>query len=124
MDLHIEYEQAPPFPLQFLEAKGLPLSYVVRDKLRLSKDRHQIQVNPSLTLAGIPEDVFLYRLGNRSALEWIIDQYQVHTDPKTGITSDPNRPEDPEYITRLICQVVTVSLETLRLVRSLPAGFR
>lgn len=42
----------------------------------------------------------------------------------SGITSDPNRPEDPEYTTRLIGQVVTVSLETLRLVRSLPAEFR
>ncbi len=124
MDLHINYEQATPFPLQFLETKGLPLSYAVKDKLRLSKDRRQIQVNPSLTLAGIPEEVFGYRLGNRSALEWIIDQYQVYTDPKSGIISDPNRPDDPEYITRLICQVVTVSLESLRLIRCLPPEFR
>ena len=42
------------------------------------------------------------RLGNRSALEWVIDQYQVSTDKRSGITSDPNRPDDPEYIVRLI----------------------
>jgi predicted helicase len=40
--------------------------------------------------------------GNRSALEWVIDQYQVSTDKRSGITNDPNRPDDPPYIVRLI----------------------
>ena len=91
--------------------------------MRLSKDKTSIAVNPSLTLAGIPEKPTDYRLGNRSALEWVIDQYQVYTD-RTGIRSDPNRPDDPEYIVRLIGQVVTVSLESLRLIRCLPPEFR
>src|SRR5882724_6414845 len=47
----------------------------------------------SLTLRGIPPAAFDYRLGNRSALEWIIDQYRVSTDPRSGITNDPNPPE-------------------------------
>jgi hypothetical protein len=51
-----------------------------------------------LTLAGIPPETFQYRLGNRSALEWVIDQYQVTEDKKSGIRSDPNRENDPEYI--------------------------
>ena len=55
-------------------------------------------------------------MGNRSALDWIIDQYQVSTDKRRGITNDPNRADDPEYIVRLIGQVTTVSLETVRLV--------
>jgi predicted helicase len=63
--------------------------------------------------------VFEYRLGNRSALDWIIDQYQVSTDKRSGITNDPDRAEDPEYIVRLIGQVITVSLETVQLVRRL-----
>jgi predicted helicase len=58
-------------------------------------------------------------MGNRSALEWIIDQYQVSTDKRSGITNDPNRPEDAQYIVRLIGQVITVSLETTKLVSSL-----
>jgi predicted helicase len=62
-------------------------------------------VNDTLTLAGIPPDVFEYRLGNRSALDWVIDQYQVSTDKRSGIVSDPNRPDDPEYIVRLVGQV-------------------
>ena len=58
-------------------------------------------------------------LGNRSALEWVIDQYQVATDKRSGIVNDPNREDDPEYIVRLIGQVISVSLETVRLVREL-----
>ena len=58
-------------------------------------------MNPSLTLAGIPPEAFEYRLGNRSALEWVIDQYQVSTDKRSGITSDPNREDEPQYIVGL-----------------------
>ena len=76
--------------------------------------------NSFLTLTGIPPETYEYRLGNRSALDWIIDQYQVSTDKRSGITNDPNREDDPEYILRLIGQVITVSLETVKLVKSLP----
>ena len=72
------------------------------------------------TLHGIPPETFEYRLGNRSALEWVIDQYQVSTDKRSGITNDPNRPDDPEYIVRLLGQVITVSLETVKVVKGLP----
>ena len=73
-----------------------------------------------LTLDGIPPETFAYRLGNRSALEWVVDQYQVSTDKRSGITNDPNRPDDPEYILRLLGQVITVSLETVKIVKALP----
>ena len=91
--------------------------------MRLSKDKLRLTVNPSLTLAGIPPEIFEYRLGNRSALEWVIDQYQVNTDKRSGITSDPNREDDPQYIVRLVGQVVRVSLETVKIVKSLPPQF-
>jgi len=91
--------------------------------MRLSKDKLRLAVNSSLTLAGIPPEVFEYRLGNRSALEWVVDQYQVSTDKRSGITSDPNREDDPEYIVRLVGQVVRVSLETVKIVGGLPGEF-
>ena len=72
-------------------------------------------------MKGIPPETYEYRLGNRSALEWVIDQYQVSTDKRSGITNDPNRADDPEYIVRLIGQVITVSLETTKIVNALPA---
>jgi len=61
-----------------------------------------------------------YRLGNRSALEWVIDQYRVNRDVDGEIVSDPNRLDDERYIVRLIGQVVHVSVETLKVIRKLP----
>jgi predicted helicase len=59
-------------------------------------------------------------LGSFAQFGWIIDQYQVSTDKRSGITNDPNRPDDPDYILRLIGQVITVSLETVKTVHLLP----
>ncbi|MCA9998468.1 MAG: hypothetical protein KDE56_22050, partial [Anaerolineales bacterium] len=79
-----------------------------------------LKVNDFLTLANIPPQVFDYKLGNRSALDWVIDQYQIKTDPRSGITNDPNNLDDETYILRLIKQVITVSLETVAIVSNLP----
>ena len=83
--------------------------------------RRSIKYNDFLALAGIPAKALEYRLGNRSALEWVIDQYRVKTDQRSGIVNDPNRPDDEEYIVRLIGKVITVSLETVEIVEGLPA---
>lgn len=72
-----------------------------------------------LILSGTRLEAYEYRLGNRSALEWVIDQYRVSTDKRSGIVNDPNRSDDPEYIGRLIGQAVTVSIETVKLAREL-----
>ncbi|MFH0794785.1 MAG: type ISP restriction/modification enzyme, partial [bacterium] len=121
-ELHVNYEKLEPWALEFVETPGKPLSYRVEDKMRLNKDKTSLKVNPSLTLAGIPPETCKYRLGNRSALEWVVDQYQVSEDKKTGARSDPNRPDDPEYIVRLVGQVVRVSLETVKIVEGLPGS--
>jgi predicted helicase len=83
-------------------------------KMKLAKDKQSLCVNDSLTVTEIPPDTFEYRLGSRSALEWIVDQYQVKGD------SDPNREDDPGYILRLVGQVVRVSAETVAIVKLLP----
>jgi predicted helicase len=121
--LHLDYEKLDPYPLKWIETPGVPLSYRVEDKMRLSKDKTTLAVNPSLTLAGIPPETFQYRLGNRSALDWVIDQYQVSEDKRSGIKSDPNREDDPEYIVRLVGQVVRLSVETVRIVNGLPGEY-
>ena len=89
--------------------------------MKLSKDKRSLIYNDFLTLSGIPPEVFEYRLGNRSALEWIIDQYQVRTDKRSGITNDPNRDDDPQYIVWLIGQVVSASADTMKLAGVLSA---
>jgi predicted helicase len=88
--------------------------------MRLSKDKTTLIYNDFLTLSEIPKETYDYRLGNRSALEWVVDQYQVSTDKRSGITNDPNRADDPQYIVRLIGQVISVSLETVGIVSALP----
>jgi predicted helicase len=98
--------------------KETPVNWRV-EKMRLTPNKEVIVVNEWLTLEGIPQECFIYRLGNRSALEWIIDQYQVSEDKRSGIMSDPNREDDPEYVVRLVGRVVTVSVETVRLVDEL-----
>jgi predicted helicase len=116
-DLHVKYEEQREYLLERVE-KGR-LNWRV-EKMRLSKDKATLVYNDFLTLKGIPPETYEYRLGNRSALEWVIDQYQVSTDKRSGIVNDPNRAGDPEYIVRLIGQVITVSLETMKLVKALP----
>ena len=118
-EFHIGYEKEPGYMLTMVENPDKPLDWRV-EKMRLSKDKTQIRYNDFLTLDNIPLEAFEYRLGNRSALEWVIDQYRVKTDKRSGIVNDPNRDDDPEYIVRLIKQVITVSLETVKIVKSLP----
>lgn len=119
-ELHLNYETLTPYPLDYQWASGKPISYAVHDKMRLNRDKTALIVNPSLTLAGIPKAAFDYKLGNRSALEWVIDQYQVKTDKRSGITSDPNRySDDPEYIVKLVGRVARVSIETMEIVAGL-----
>ena len=118
-EIHVHYEKQPEYKLTKREKAGEKLNWRVT-KMRLSKDKTTLIYNDFLTLSDIPKETYDYRLGNRSALEWIIDQYQVSTDKRSGITNDPNRADDPQYILRLIGQVIAVSLETVKIVRSLP----
>ena len=118
-DLHVNYETQPEYKLTWIEEESAKVHYRV-DKMVLAKDKTKIKYNDFLTLAGIPPEVFEYRLGNRSALEWIIDQYQVSPNKRSGITNDPNRADDPQYIVHLIGKIITVSLATIKLVKSLP----
>jgi predicted helicase len=121
--MHVGCEQLEPYPLKGAEKPGVPYSLVVANKMKLNKGKTELRVNDALTLVGIPPEVFQYRLGNRSALDWVIDQYQVSEDKRSRIVSDPNRPDDPGYIVRLVGQVVRVSVDTRRLVAGLPAEF-
>ena len=119
-DLHINYESVPKCDkLKHIETPGMPIDWRV-EKMRLSKDKTQLKYNDYLTLDGIPVEVYDYRLGNRSALEWVVDQYRVKTDKRSGIVNDPNRAEQPRYIVDLIGRVITVSLETVKIVEGLP----
>ena len=119
-ELHVNYESQPEYDkLKLVQNPNVPLNWRV-EKMKLSKDKTALVYNDFLTLDGIPAKAYDYRLGTRSALEWVINQYCVKTDKRSGIVNDPNRADDPEYIVRLLGQVIGVSLETVDIVEGLP----
>ena len=130
--LHLNYEREQPFDLDWeIADPERPIDYRV-EKMRPLKRVpspdgdyrifDSLEYNNTLTLRGIPAEAFRYRLGTRSALEWVVDQYQVKTDKRSGIVSDPNAwSDDPHYIVNLVGRVVAVSMRTVRIVDGLAA---
>ena len=120
-DIHINYETQPQYPnLRHIENPDAPINWIV-EKMKLSRDRTELIYNDFLTITGIPPETYDYRLGTRSALEWVIDQYRIKTDSRSGIINDPNRSApDHRYIVDLIGSVITVSLRTVEIVDALP----
>ncbi len=117
--LHAEYEQQPEYPLEERWKAGAVLDLRV-EKMKFDATAGTIAYNTWLTLVGVPPEVERYRLGHKSALGWVIDQYRVTTDARSGIVNDPNREDDPRAILRLLGQVIYVSVETVRIIESLP----
>ena len=119
-DLHVNYESVPKYDgLKAIETPDMQVDWRV-EKMRLSKDKTQLKYNDFLTLDGIPIEVYDYQLGTRSAVEWIINQYCVKIDKRSGIKNDPNRVDEPQYIVDLIGRVITVSLKTVEIITGLP----
>ena len=122
-DLHVNYESVTKYEeLTLKENPDTPLNWRV-EKMAFQNDKTEIRYNDFLTIEGIPPEVFSYRLGSRSALEWIIDQYCVTVDARSEIQNDPNRKDEQEYIVDLIARVVTVSLETVKIINGLPEKY-
>lgn len=77
--------------------------------------------NTDITVTNILNKVYNYIVNGKPAIEWIIDQYNVSIDKKSGILDDPNEfSEDPNYILNLLLSVITVSMKTLGLIDKLP----
>ena len=138
-ELHVGYATSEPWPdLEVTYAPGFdpddPDAWRV-EKMRYPKiddsetgkkveDRTHVLYNRAVTISGIPLRAHDYRLGSRSALDWVLNQYQVTTGKASGIGNDPNdwAAEHGQYrsIFDLLRRVVTVSLRTLDVVDSLP----
>lgn len=132
-DLHLNYENVTPYPLQEILSSPLPHEEKAQyDFFRVNKmsfgarkDRSRIIYNSHITLEGIPASALDYQLTGKSALEWILDRYQVTTHKDSKITNDPNdysrEVGDPRYILDLLKRIVTVSVKTNEIVAALPA---
>jgi predicted helicase len=118
-ELHVGYEDADPYPLNEVEDDAANYEWRV-EKMRFRQNKTAIKYNDFLTLEGIPERAHDYRLGNRSTLDWLVNQYRVRTYKRYDITHDPNDPNNKWYIVDLIKRVTTVSIKTVDIVEGLP----
>ena len=121
-NLHLNYESVPPY-------EGVEVIYKTSNpSYKVTKMKHPrrgvldtIVFNHDITITNIPEKAYEYIVNGKSAIEWIIDQYQVKTDKKSCITDDPNLySENEKYIFNLLLSIINVSVQTVDLVNSLP----
>ncbi|MEE1651070.1 type ISP restriction/modification enzyme [Brachybacterium sp. J144] len=133
--LHADYVDAELYPLTVKGGEQPPMGgeadYYRVEKIRFPSGRKAadapdaLVLNPNLTVTGIPEEAYRYQLGSRSAIEWVMRQYQVSTDKASGIVNDPNQwgleHGNPRYILDLLQKVVTVSVRTVEITENLPA---
>ncbi|WP_415854026.1 DEAD/DEAH box helicase [Sinomonas sp. G460-2] len=132
-ELHIGYEDVERYPLTERET-GLGLDADAYAKYAVTKmryggkagawDKSTVVYNGHITVEGIPSEAHRYMLGSRSAVDWILERYQVKTDKASGIVNDPNdwsrEHHQPRYIIDLLEKIVTVSVETVGIVEGLP----
>ena len=129
MDLHLNYEEVPVYDGVEITPLVNPSYKVTKMKFAKKRDENGKSVNDlstiifnsDITISNIPKKAYEYVVNGRSAIEWIIDQYQVKTDKKSGITDDPNDySEDEKYIFNLLLRIINVSVQTVDLINSLP----
>jgi predicted helicase len=93
-------------------------------KSKLLEDKSVIHYNNSITITGIPLEAYEYVVNGRSALDWLVERYRVTVDKDSGLINDPNEwakeHNEPRYILDLILRIITVSLETIKIVNNLP----
>ena len=129
MDIHLNYEEVPLYEDVDVNISKNPSYKVTKMKFAKKRDENGKSVNDlstilfnnDITISSIPEKAYEYVVNGRSAIEWIIDQYQIKTDSKSGITDDPNDySEDEKYIFNLLLRIINVSVQTVDLINNLP----
>ncbi|WP_273723093.1 type ISP restriction/modification enzyme [Bartonella sp. AU18XJBT] len=135
-DLHMNYEEVEPYPVTYKQ--GDPRTWMISDEKSFYRveamkfagkrgaiDKSTVIYNAHITMQNIPLEAYDYVVNGRSALEWVMERQIVKTDKASGIVNDANRYAvetvgNPAYPLELFQRVITVSLETMKIVRSLP----
>ena len=135
-ELHLNYESAKPYPLIFEGIKSIAgltsADLHVPSKMKYGKgkngeryDKTKIVYNNKITLSGVPLEAYQYVVNGRPAIEWVMEKQSVSEHKDSQITNDPSvwaieTMGDPAYSLKLLQRVVTVSLETMKIVNALP----
>ena len=130
--------------MRFSKTKNIKKSGAQNKAGRESQDRSKIIYNPFITLTDIPEEAYQYQVNGKSAIEWVMERYQIKTNKDSGILNDPNQyspiaknptqdnfdldrqnfeldsKPDPKYILSLLKKVITVSVQSVHLIKKLP----
>lgn len=126
LDLHIGYEKAKPFKftrIDTLNPKRAKGSHP-KPKLKSDPEKGLVIVDEDTQLTGIPSEAWTYRLGNRSAIDWVLDQHKEKTlrDPTVRVKFNTYRLADyKEAMIKLLARVITVSLETVKITEAMRA---
>jgi predicted helicase len=124
--LHLRYETVKPYPAKVIGAESERFRV---EKMRFGKvadgkpDRTVIQFNDLIRVEKIPLETYKYIVNGKSAIEWVMERYQVKADKESGLKNDPNDWSEElggKYALDLLLRVTTVSLETIRIVKGLP----
>ena len=143
MDLHVNYETQEPFALERKDLDSTakkkikqndlftdqtktedePFVAKPKTKLRADKEGGTIEIDSHTTLTGVPLLAWEYKLGNRSALEWILDQYKEKTPQDATIRERFNTYKFEDYketVIDLLKRVTNVSIKTMEIVNQMP----
>ena len=126
-EYHVGYEKVPEHSAK-VEGPAKPTAAHYRvEKMRFGKgkDRSVVHYNDHFTVRDIPLAAYEYVVNGKSAIEWVMERQSVTTDKASGIVKDANAwatetVGDPRYPLSLLLRVITVSLETMRIVKGLP----
>ncbi|CAC5339772.1 conserved hypothetical protein [Planktothrix rubescens CCAP 1459/22] len=125
---HLNYETIEPYEVKewkkelYLDAEDYRVEKMVFGKNKDGVDKTTIIYNSKLTLSQIPLETYDYIVNGKSALDWVMERYKFTKDKDSDITNNPNDwSDDPRYIVDLVKRIVRVSLETVKIVKSLPA---
>ena len=123
-DLHINYEKVKPYDLKINSVSNKPVHKMSFNRINGKIDKTTILFNNETLIQNIPLEAYYYIVNGKSAIDGIIDQYQIYVDKDSKIQNDPNdwgkENNQQDYILNLIKRVVTVSVETVKIINSLP----
>jgi predicted helicase len=123
-ELHVNYESVSPYP--GLTVTGADSGFFTVEKMRFPQkgQKGTILYNSRITVSDIPPEAYEYVVNGKSAIEWIMERYQVTVHSESGIRNDPNdwakEVGNPRYILDLLLSIVNVSVQTVEIVKGLP----
>ena len=135
-ELHLGYEKVEPFAVTVNAGEGLPQNKAPENLYRVVKmkhvkgkdrkpDRTRVIYNAHITFSDIPLEAYDYVVNGKSAIQWVMERQGVKTDKDSGIVNDANNyaietMQNPAYPLELLQRIITVSIETMKVVRGLP----